>query len=65
MANGKRIHEAQPLAQHVLFEDMTHVLKDANTSDRVQQLMSVYTNANQSITEGVAPTIEEFVNNIK
>lgn len=65
VANGKRIHEAQPSAQHVLFEDMTHVLKDANTSDRVQQLMSVYTNANQSITEGVAPTIEEFVNNIK
>ena len=65
LANGKRIHEAQPAAEHVVFENMTHVLKDADTSDRVMQLMSVYTNANQPITEGVAVKIAEFINNIK
>jgi hypothetical protein len=65
LANGKRIHEAQPAAEHVVFENMTHVLKDADTSDRVMQLMSVYTNANQPLTEGVAVKITEFVNNIK
>jgi alpha-beta hydrolase superfamily lysophospholipase len=65
LANGKRIHEAQPAAEHVVFENMTHVLKDADTSDRVMQLMSVYTNANQPLTEGVAEKITEFVNNIK
>ena len=65
LANGKRIHEAQPAAEHVVFENMTHVLKDADTSDRVMQLMSVYTNANQPITEGVAEKITEFINNIK
>lgn len=65
LANGKRIHEAQPAAEHVVFENMTHVLKDADTSDRVMQLMSVYTNANQPLTEGVAVKIAEFINNIK
>lgn len=65
LSNGKRIHEAQPAAEHVVFENMTHVLKDADTSDRVMQLMSVYTNANQPLTEGVAVKIAEFINNIK
>lgn len=65
VSNGKRIHDAQPAAEHVVFENMTHVLKDADTSDRVMQIMGVYTNANQPITEGLAAKIAEFVNNIK
>jgi alpha-beta hydrolase superfamily lysophospholipase len=65
LANGKRIHEAQPAAEHVVFENMTHVLKDADTSDRMMQIMSVYSNASQPITEGVAEKITEFINNIK
>lgn len=65
LSNGKRIQEAQPTAEHAIFENMTHVLKDADTSDRVMQLVSVYTNASQPITEGVAVKIAEFVNNIK
>ena len=44
---------------------MTHVLKDADTSDRVMQIMSIYTNANLALTEELAPTIVEFINNIK
>ena len=65
LANGKRLYEAQPAATHLVFDNMTHVLKDATTSDRVSQLLGVYTNANQPITEGVATSIAEFVNNIK
>jgi hypothetical protein len=62
LANGKRILEAQPAAEHVVFENMTHVLKDADTSDRVMQVMSIYTNANLSLTEALAPSISKFLN---
>ena len=65
VSNGKRLHEANPTAQHRTFENMTHVLKDADTSDRVMQIMSIYTNANLAITEELAPAIVEFINNIK
>lgn len=62
LANGKRILEAQPAAEHVVFENMTHVLKDADTSDRVMQVMSIYTNANLALTEALAPSISKFLN---
>lgn len=65
VSNGNRIHEANPSAEHLVFENMTHVLKDADTSDRITQIMSIYTNANLPITEGLAPAIIEFVNNLK
>ena len=65
VSNGKRIHEANPRAEHCIFENMTHVLKDADTSDRMAQLMGIYSNANLAITEALAPTILEFLNNIK
>jgi pimeloyl-ACP methyl ester carboxylesterase len=65
VSNGKRLHEANPTAQHRTFENMTHVLKDADTSDRVMQIMSIYTNANLALTEELAPAIVEFINNIK
>jgi pimeloyl-ACP methyl ester carboxylesterase len=62
LANGKRILEAQPAAEHVVFENMTHVLKDADTSDRVMQVMSIYTNANLALTEALASSISKFLN---
>ena len=65
VSNGNRIHGANPAAEHCIFENMTHVLKDADTSDRVAQIMGIYTNANLAITEDLAPTIVEFLNNIK
>ena len=65
VSNGTRIHGANPAAEHRIFENMTHVLKDADTSDRIAQLMGIYTNANLAITEDLAPTITEFLNNIK
>ena len=65
VSNGNRIHEANPTSKHRVFENMTHVLKDADTSDRVAQVMGIYSNANLAITEALAPTIVEFLNNIK
>jgi pimeloyl-ACP methyl ester carboxylesterase len=65
VSNGKRLHEANPTAQHRTFENMTHVFKNADTSDRVMQIMSIYTNANLALTEELAPAIVEFINNIK
>ena len=65
VSNGERLHGANPAAEHRMFENMTHVLKDADTSDRMMQVMSIYTNANLAITEALAPTIVEFINNIK
>ena len=65
VSNGERLHDANPAAEHRTFENMTHVLKDADTSDRMAQLMGIYTNANLVITETLVPTIVEFLNNIK
>ena len=65
VSNGKRLQEANPSAEHCIFENMTHVLKDADTSDRVAQLMGVYTNANLPISEGLAQRVMEFINSIK
>lgn len=65
VSNGERLHGANPAAEHRIFENMTHVLKDADTSDRMMQIMSIYTNANLAITEALAPAIVEFINNIK
>jgi fermentation-respiration switch protein FrsA (DUF1100 family) len=65
VSNGERLYKANPAAQHRTFENMTHVLKDADTSDRVMQVMSIYTNANLALTEALAPAIAEFINNIK
>ncbi len=65
VSNGERLYKANPAAVHRTFENMTHVLKDADTSDRVMQVMSIYTNANLALTEALAPAIVEFINNIK
>ena len=65
LANGEALVKAQPRAEHRVFERMTHVLKDSDERDRVKQILSVYSNSNMPLSEGVATTIIEFVNNIK
>lgn len=65
VSNGERIHAANSASEHRIFENMTHVLKDADTSDRVAQLMGTYTNANLALSEGLASTVIEFLNSIK
>jgi alpha-beta hydrolase superfamily lysophospholipase len=62
--NGERLVDAMKSVRHRNFEKMCHVLKDAPSSDRVEQLMSVYTNQNMPLTEGLADEISEFITNL-
>lgn len=64
VANGEALLAAQPYAEHVTFEAMSHVLKDAATTDRMEQLVSVYTNTQLPLTEGLTSRIAQFINNI-
>ena len=63
--NGEALLAAQPAARHLSFERMSHVLKDAETAERVEQLVSVYNNSQLPLTEPLVPTIHEFINNLK
>lgn len=63
--NGNRLKEACPSAKHVVFESMSHVLKDASTTDRMAQYYEVYLNSTLPITQGLTNTITEFINNLK
>jgi esterase/lipase len=63
--NGDRIAEVAPNAKHITFERMTHVLKDFNSKDRVEQVVNIYVNAKASLTDGLVSSIVDFVNNIK
>lgn len=62
--NGERLLAAAHDACHVTFEQMSHVLKDASTSDRMEQVLSVYTNSQQPLTEGLVSTIVDFINSV-
>lgn len=59
--NADKLIARAKRGEHIHFEQMTHILKSADTSDRIQQLMGVYTNANLPITEGVSEAILRFV----
>ena len=59
--NGERLMAQAKRAEHLHFEQMTHILKNADTNDRIQQLVSVYTNVNLPLTDGVSRAIIEFV----
>lgn len=63
--NGNRLKDACPSAKHVVFESMSHVLKDASTTDRMAQYYEVYLNSTPPITQGLTNTITEFINNLK
>ena len=59
--NAERLMAGAKCGEHLHFEQMTHILKDADTSDRIQQLVNVYVNANLSLTEGLSEAIIKFV----
>lgn len=59
--NAERLMRGAKRGEHIHFEHMTHVLKDADTNDRIEQLVSVYTNANMPLTEGVSNAVIRFV----
>ena len=59
--NAERLMAGAKRGEHLHFEQMTHILKDADTNDRIQQLVNVYINANMPITQGLSDAIAEFV----
>ena len=59
--NAERLMAVAKCGEHIHFEQMTHILKSADTSDRIQQLMGVYTNANLALTEGVSAAVLRFI----
>ena len=59
--NADRLMAGAKRGEHLHFEQMTHILKDADTNDRIQQLVNVYVNANLSLTEGLSEAIIKFV----
>lgn len=61
-SNAERLIAKAKNGTHRHFEQMTHILKDADTNDRIQQLLGVYTNANLALTEGVSDTILDYIN---
>lgn len=59
--NGEALARAVPHARHIVFERMSHVLKDSASEERLEQLVEVYTNPSLPITEGLADAIAEFL----
>ena len=63
--NGEVVAKSAPHAEFVVFDNMTHVLKDWTSADRLEQLVNVYVNSQMPLTEGLAQTISQFIENIK
>ena len=62
--NAERLFSSSKDAKHISFADMSHVLKDATTDDRIEQMLSVYTNSQLPLTEGLADAIVEFLKSL-
>lgn len=59
--NGEALARAVPHARHIVFERMSHVLKDSASQERMEQLVEVYTNPSLPLSEGLADAIDEFL----
>lgn len=62
--NAERLMEVAQQGVYAHFESMCHVLKDAPSSDRIEQLMGIYTNSQLSLSDGLSKTIVDFITNI-
>ena len=59
--NADRLMAVAKCGEHIHFDQMTHILKSADTNDRIQQLMGIYTNSKLPLTEGLSEAILGFV----
>lgn len=59
--NGEVLAAAREDATHINFERMSHVLKDASSEDRIEQLMSVYSSSQYPLSEGLTDAIANFI----
>ena len=59
--NAQELISRAKHGSYLHFENMTHILKDADTSDRIEQIMGVYTNSNLALTEGLGIAVANFI----
>ena len=59
--NADRLMAVAKCGEHIHFDQMTHILKSADTNDRIQQIMGIYTNSKLPLTEGLSEAILGFV----
>lgn len=59
--NADRLMAVAKCGEHIHLDQMTHILKSADTNDRIQQIMGIYTNSKLPLTEGLSEAILGFV----
>lgn len=62
--NAHRLHEAAPESRLVLLDAMSHVLKDCASTDRMEQLFTVYADSTLPLSAGLADAVIEFLTTI-
>lgn len=62
--NAERLHAAAPASQLVVLPDMTHVLKDCDSTDMIAQLSGVYTDSTLPLSVGLSQAIADFLETI-
>ena len=62
--NAHRLHEAAPESRLVLLDAMSHVLKDCASTDRMEQLSTVYADSTLPLSAGLADAVIEFLTTI-
>lgn len=63
--NGEAIVKSAPNAELRVFENMTHVLKDWPTEDRMEQLVNIYVNSQLPLTDGLVSAVSQFIKTTK
>ncbi len=64
-SNGEAIANSAPNAEYVVYDKMTHVLKDWASSERMEQLVNVYINSHLPLTDGLVAKLSEFLKTTK
>ncbi|MEG1623082.1 MAG: alpha/beta fold hydrolase [Alistipes sp.] len=61
--NIRALKSAQPTAQEVIVEGMTHPLKNSDSTDRIVQFTSVYQNGDLPLSTGLETALADFLRN--
>lgn len=59
--NGEELARGEMCAGHVVFEKMTHVLKDCDTTDRMEQITTIYNNSWSPLSAGLVMSVADFI----
>lgn len=61
LEDAKALDAAQPAAQLLILENMTHVLKNSDSNQRIDQTNTVYRDSSLPINKKLAPAIASFI----